>query len=201
MLLKRINSDAFHVFRLLGKKPWVFGETISACTSNFNSSCPKQRFWKTPFFWVRLTFWHFQEFERWFLDFGRKFSAESFSRNFLAGISRLQLLFLREPFQIVLQVFSIIFLSGNPFDFWQNFHNRFAETSIFLILRSFLRWLTSKTMNLFQKFRILINFFHVSDEHFPAALCKLHSKCPEEQLERFFLSENTRNILSIPNFW
>ena len=54
---------------------------------------------------------------------------------------------------------------------------------------------------MFQKIWILIEIFHIFDERFPAALCKLHSKCPEEHLEGFFLSENTKKNLSIPNFW
>ena len=44
-------------------------------------------------------------------------------------------------------------------------------------------------------------FFHNFDESFPAAVCKLHSKCPQDHLEGFCFSENTRNVLSIPNFW
>ena len=37
-------SFCFSCFPDVEKKSWVFGETISVCTSNFNSSSPKQRF-------------------------------------------------------------------------------------------------------------------------------------------------------------
>ena len=37
-------SFCFSRFPEVEKKPWVFGETISACMSNINSSRPKQLF-------------------------------------------------------------------------------------------------------------------------------------------------------------
>ena len=40
----------FSCFPDVKKKLWVFGETIWACTSNHNSSSPKQRFYRTQIF-------------------------------------------------------------------------------------------------------------------------------------------------------
>ena len=93
MLLKRICSYGFRVSRILRKKLWVFAESISAFTSNPNSSRPKQRFWKTQIFWKKLSF--FDNFRN--LNDGFWILAKPFSR--------LQWVSLRERFQILLESF------------------------------------------------------------------------------------------------
>ena len=131
------------------------------------------------------------------------FRQKFFGRKFGPEFSRLQLVFLRKRFQILLQNFFIIF------SFWRMFFltsgGKFTagllKLHFFLVLRHLLSWLTSKILNMFQKLRILIENNLIFDERFPAALSKLHSNCPEEHLEGYFSSENTRNVLSNPNFW
>ena len=119
--------------------------------------------------------------------------AESFRQKFFgrivgAGFSRLQLVLLRKRFQMLLQISFIIF------SFWVIFFltsgGKFTagllKLHFFLVLRHLLSWLTSKKLNMFQKLRILIENFHNFDERFPAALNKLHSKCPLKNFWRVF---------------
>ena len=70
----------------------------------------------------------------------------------------------------------------------------------FLALRNSLRWLTPKITNTFRTFWILIEIFHIFDECFPAALCKLHSKCPEEHLEGFLSLKTPRKTCQFRTF-
>ena len=183
MLLERKCSYAFYVLRTLRKNFWVFGETIWTCTSNPNSSCPKQSSYKTQIFWKNQVFWQFQEFKWWFLDFGMKILAENFQQGFLDCNRCLYgnvLRFCLKFFFSVL-VFGVMFL----WTFGGTFKGGLLKP-LFYVLREILRRITSKTLNMFQKLWILIEIFSYFDESFHAALCKVHSKCPEEYLEWIF---------------
>ena len=138
----------------------------------------------------------------WSMVFG--FWQKVFGRKFLAGFSWQQSVLLRELFQILLQVFFYLFLvwSDVSFDLWQNFHSRFVKISFLFFFQKLFELIN------FENFKRVSknsdsdrSFFHNFDERFPAALCKLHSKCPEEHSEDIFLSENTGNVLSISSFW
>ena len=126
------------------------------------------------------------------------FRQKIFGRKVGAGFSRLQLVFLRKRFQILLQNFS------NVFSFWVmfsltsggNITSCLLKLQFFLVLRNFLRWLTSKILNMFRNFWILIEIFHNFDERFPAPLNELHFECPEEPLEVFFLWKHQERFVN-----
>ena len=122
---------------------------------------------------------------------------EDFSRKFSAGFLRLQSASLRERFEILLQILFFQFWFFGVMFFW-TFGGTFTGgllKLLFYVLTENLRWITSKTLNMFQKLWILIEIFSYFDESFPAALCKVHSKCPEEHLEGI-LSLKTPGISS-----
>ena len=157
---------------------------------------------KTDFFQKDWDFDSFKLLSDGFWILAEYFRRKNFDRKLLAGFSRLQLVFLRKRFHILFQFFFIFFA------FWVTFLSTSGGKYTggllklhFLALRNFLRWLASKIINMFQKFWIPIEIFHLFEERFPAALCKLHSNYPEEHLEGFFISENTKKNLSISNFW
>ena len=112
---------------------------------------------------------------------------EDFSRKFSAGFLRLQSVSLRERFEICCKFCFFILVFGVMFlwTFGGTFTGGLLKL-LFYVLREILRRLTSKTLNMFQKLWILIEIFSYFDESFPAALCKVHSKCPEEHLEGIF---------------
>ena len=135
MLLERKCSYAFHVLRTLRKNLWVFGETIWTCTSNPNSSCPKQKFYKIQIFWKNQVFWQIQEFKWWFLDFGMKILAENFQQGFLDCNRCLYGNVLR--FCCKFCFFSFGFWSDVPLDFWRNFHRWFVKIAFLCSERNF----------------------------------------------------------------
>ena len=135
MLLEGNCSYAFHVLRTLTKNFWVFGETIWTCTSNPNSSCPKQSFYQTQIFWENQVFWQFQEFNWWVLDFGMKSLAENFQQGFLDCNRCLYGNVLRFCCKFCFFIFG--FWSDVPLDFWRNFHRWFVKTAFFMVWEFF----------------------------------------------------------------
>ena len=78
MLLKRIYRFAFHVFRTLRKSLGCLVKQFQHVRQILSIRDQSNVFRKLRFFWRRLSFWQFQDYERWFFDFGRTFSAEVF---------------------------------------------------------------------------------------------------------------------------
>ena len=105
------------------------------CTSNPNSSCPKQKFYKIQIFWKNQVFWQIQEFKWWFLDFGMKILAENFQQGFLDCNRCLYGNVLR--FCCKFCFFSFGFWSDVPLDFWRNFHRWFVKIAFLCSERNF----------------------------------------------------------------
>ena len=131
MLLKRIYRFAFHVFRRLRK-------SLGCLVKQFRHVCQiltlreqSNFFRKLRFFWRGLSFWQFQDYERWFFDFGRKFSAEvlwqkNWGRIFWSAIGVPPLTFSDFASKFF---YHIQFLSDVLFDFWRKICSWFVKTA------------------------------------------------------------------------